>query len=50
MKNLVRREEQIGIIGYIRNKKVTWCSVAPPEKFIRLKYSCVLKRIDDEPV
>lgn len=50
MKSLVKKEEQIGIIGYIGKKPVAWCSVAPREKFIRLENSRVLKKIDDKPV
>lgn len=50
MKSLVKQKEQIGIIAYIRNKPVGWCSVAPREKFIRLENSRVLKKIDDEQV
>ena len=50
IKSLVKQKEQIGIIGYIENKPVAWCSVAPREKFIRLENSRVLKKIDDEPV
>ena len=50
MKSLVKQKEQIGIIGYIGNKPVAWCSFAPREKFIRLENSRVLKKIDDEDV
>jgi GNAT superfamily N-acetyltransferase len=50
MKSLVKKNEQIGIIGYIEKKPIAWCSVAPREKFIRLESSRVLKKIDDEPV
>lgn len=48
MKNLVKKHDQIGLIGYINKKPVAWCSVAPREKFIRLESSRVLKKIDDE--
>lgn len=50
MKDLVKRNQQIGIIGYIGKKPIAWCSVAPREKFIRLENSRVLRRIDNEPV
>ena len=50
MRDLVKRREQIGIIGYIEKQPIGWCSVAPREKFIRLESSRVLKKIDDKSV
>jgi GNAT superfamily N-acetyltransferase len=50
MRNLVKKNEQIGIIAYAGKRPVGWCSAAPREKFLRLDNSRVLKRIDDEPV
>ena len=50
MKSLVKKHDQIGLIGYINKKPVAWCSVAPREYFIRLETSRILKQIDDEPV
>ena len=50
MKSLVKKKEQIGLIGYLGKQPVGWCSVAPREKFIRLENSRVLKKIDDSPV
>lgn len=50
MKGLVKKNEQIGIIGYAGRLPIGWCSVAPREKFIRLESSRVLKKIDDESV
>ena len=50
MRNLVRKNEQIGIIAYMGKQPVGWCAAAPRDKFIRLNNSRVLKRIDDEPV
>jgi hypothetical protein len=50
MQKLVKAEEPIGIIAYIKDEPVGWCAVAPREKFIRLENSKVLKRIDDQPV
>ncbi len=50
MKEIIDNKELPGILGYINNKPVGWCSVAPRDKFIRLKNSRVLAKIDDKPV
>ena len=39
-----------GLIGYVDDEPVAWCSIAPRERFPRLERSRILKRIDDEPV
>jgi GNAT superfamily N-acetyltransferase len=50
MKKIVDKNETPGIIGYIDEKPVGWCAVAPREKFVRLENSRVLQKIDDKPV
>jgi GNAT superfamily N-acetyltransferase len=50
MKKLVNNKEQIGIIMYLDNEPIGWCSIAPRENFIRLGNSRILKPIDDKPV
>ncbi|MBU1098695.1 MAG: GNAT family N-acetyltransferase [Bacteroidetes bacterium] len=50
IKSWVELNRTIGIIGYISDEPVAWCSVAPREDFIRLENSRVLKPIDDRPV
>lgn len=50
MKKLVKNKEQIGIIMYLDNEPIGWCSVAPRNNFIRLENSRILKPIDDELV
>ena len=50
MKKIIDSSELPGILGYINDKPVGWCSVAPREKFIRLENSRVLAKIDNEPV
>ncbi len=50
MKMLVDKNEIPGIIGYLNDKPVGWCSVAPRENFIQLQNSKVLAKIDDSPV
>ncbi len=39
-----------GLLGYLGNKPVGWCAVAPREEFSSLERSPVLKRLDDLPV
>ena len=50
MKKLVSKNEQIGIIMYLNNEPIGWCSVAPREDFIRLANSKILKPIDEKLV
>ena len=50
MKNLANKNEQIGIIMYLNNEPIGWCSVAPREDFIRLANSKILKPIDEKLV
>jgi GNAT superfamily N-acetyltransferase len=39
-----------GILAYLDDRPVGWCSVAPREEFPVLDRSPTLKRVDDEPV
>jgi GNAT superfamily N-acetyltransferase len=50
MKGLVENNQQIGIIMYLDNEPIGWCSVAPRENFIRLENSRILKPIDNKSV
>ncbi|MEN8193392.1 MAG: GNAT family N-acetyltransferase [Bacteroidota bacterium] len=50
MKKLVKNKEQIGILMYLDNEPIGWCSVAPREDFVRLENSKILRPIDDKPV
>lgn len=50
MKNLVNHNKPVGVLAYIGGKPIGWCAVAPRTEYIRLNYSRVLKKIDDEPV
>ncbi len=50
MKSMVKEERTIGIIGYLNEQPVGWCSIAPRENFIRLEKSKVLQPVDDKPV
>jgi GNAT superfamily N-acetyltransferase len=50
MKKIVNKDELPGIIGYLNDEPVGWCSVAPRDKFVRLDKSKILAKIDDNPV
>ncbi len=50
MKALVNKNKTVGILAYLNNKAVGWCSVSPREDFIRLENSKVLSPVDDKPV
>jgi GNAT superfamily N-acetyltransferase len=50
MKGIVDSGKVPGILGYLGNKPVGWCAVAPREEFSSLERSPVLKRLDDLPV
>ena len=50
MKILIKKKEQIGLIGYVGKEPAAWCAFAPREKYIRMEKSKVLARIDNEPV
>jgi GNAT superfamily N-acetyltransferase len=50
MKRIVESGEIPGLLAYVDDVPVGWCSVAPRESFTSLERSRVLKRLDDEPV
>ncbi len=50
MKQIVDSGEVAGIILYLEQTPVAWCSVAPRKQFASLNRSRVLKQIDDQPV
>jgi hypothetical protein len=50
MKRIVDSGRVPGIIAYVSQEPVGWCSVAPREEFPSLNRSRVLRRIDDRPV
>ena len=50
MKRVVKSGQTVGLIGYIDDAPVAWCSVAPREDFPVLQRSRVLKPVDDQPV
>jgi len=50
MRKLVNSKRETGILAYIKQEPVGWCSVAPRDDFIRLNNSRVLGKVDDNPV
>lgn len=50
MKELVQSGYSPGILGYINDRPIAWCSIAPRKDFIRLDRSRILKPIDDKTV
>lgn len=50
MKKIVSSGEIPGLIAYVGDEPIAWCSVAPREAFPRLENARTLKRIDDKPV
>lgn len=50
MLKIVEENRQPGIIGYLDDRPVAWCSVAPRVEFPSLDRSRVLGRVDDREV
>jgi len=50
MKALVRKGDVPGLIGYLGDEPVAWCSIAPRPAFPVLDRSRILKPVDEAPV
>ena len=50
MRKIVTSGQTPGILGFVDQQPVAWCSVAPRETFPALQRSRILKRVDDQPV
>jgi len=50
MKTIVDSGEIPGLLFYVDDHPVAWCSVAPRENYASLNRSRVLKKVDDTPV
>lgn len=50
MHNLVADGETTGILAYVDDQPVGWCSIAPRERYPRLLTSPVFKALDSQPV
>ena len=49
LEGIVRSRTPVGILGYLDDEPIGWCSIAPRETYVRLEHSTTLKRIDDQP-
>jgi GNAT superfamily N-acetyltransferase len=47
---IVASKEPAGMLAYSAAKPVGWCAIAPPEAYVRLENSRVLKPVDDRTV
>ncbi len=50
LRSIVESGEVPGLLAYIGDEPVAWCSVGPRDAFPVLERSRVLARVDDEPV
>jgi len=50
LKNLTALDQVPGMLAYIGQQPVGWCSIGPRDGFSALENSRILKRIDDTPV
>lgn len=50
MKAIVESGRVPGILAFLDDEPIGWCSIAPREQFPVLDRSPVLKRVDDQPV
>jgi GNAT superfamily N-acetyltransferase len=50
LKEIIESGRVPGILAYLHDRPIGWCSVAPREEFPVLDRSPTLKRVDDEPV
>ncbi|WP_332237672.1 GNAT family N-acetyltransferase [Sporolactobacillus sp. KGMB 08714] len=50
MRRLAEQHAPLGVLMYLGAAPIGWCAAAPRENYLRLKYSRVFKRIDQEPV
>ncbi len=50
LKGMAKKKQEPGMITYLDNKPVGWCSIGPRENYIALENSRILKRVDEKPV
>jgi len=50
MRQLVERGEIPGLLGFLDQRVVAWCAVAPRNQFPQLDRSRILARVDGQPV
>jgi GNAT superfamily N-acetyltransferase len=50
LEGLVREGTPVGVLAYVEDEPIGWCSIAPRETYRGLERYRTLPRIDDEPV
>ena len=50
MRQIVRRGDRPGLLGYVDGEPVAWVSLGPRTDFAALEASRLLRRLDDKPV
>jgi GNAT superfamily N-acetyltransferase len=46
----VKAHTPVGILAYLEDQPIGWCSIAPRETYERLEKSSTLQHVDDQPV
>jgi GNAT superfamily N-acetyltransferase len=50
LKDLTCRDQVPGVLAYLDQQPIGWCSIGPRQGFASLERSTTLKRVDDQPV
>jgi len=50
LKKLVDEKKELGLIFYVKDEPIAWCSVSPRQEIYRIQNSRSFKPIDDQPV
>lgn len=50
MKKIINSGDTPGLLAYVNNEPIAWCSIAPRKKYPSLERSRVLKKVDNLPV
>lgn len=50
LKTMTENNDVAGVLAYVNEKPVGWCSVSPRHEYAALENSRILKRVDDAPV
>ena len=48
--DMTRKDAVVGLLAYVEEEPVGWCSIGPPSAYAALENSRILKRLDDAPV
>ena len=50
LRDMTSKNQVAGVLAYIKEQPIGWCSIGPRENYAALENSRVLKRVDDIPV